>query len=157
MFIDFQVAFMMLSLCYAQWSIKLLTANCISITMSLVALYQVWCSYHSYVGKGIKIRIIWHHSGPFDSSLSHFSCSFRGPKPSFNGSTCYPFLLRMLGFDHFCIGLLFLVGWSLYSSWCDGTCRDQYLFLPSRTTIHTCVILPKVVWTHVFFFKNLVV
>ncbi len=37
---------------------KLLTMYYIFITMCLVALYQVWCLYHSYVRKVIKVKIL---------------------------------------------------------------------------------------------------
>jgi hypothetical protein len=116
----------------------------ISITKYLAALYQVWCLYHSFVRKAIRVKILWHHSGPFGSSSSHSSYFFRGVRPSFSGLTCCPHLFRMLGFDRSCISLLFPVGWSPFSSWCNGTCKDQYLSLLGCTIGYPCIVT----WGH---------
>jgi len=53
--------------------IKLLTMYCISITRCLAAIYWIWCSYCSYARKAIRVKILWHHNGPFDSLSSHSS------------------------------------------------------------------------------------
>ncbi len=119
---------------------KLLTMYCVSITRYLATLYRVWYSYHSYVRKAIRVKILWHHSGPFGSLLGHSSCFFNGLTPSLDGSMCCPHVFRMLGFDCFCISLSFLAGWSLYFSLCNGTCRDQYLFLLGRTMGYSNIV-----------------
>jgi hypothetical protein len=116
----------------------------ISITYYLVALYWVWCLYHNYFGKAIKVKILWHHNRSFGMLSSHFSCFFKGVRPSLSGSTCYLRLLRMLNFDYSYITLSFPTGWSSYSSWCSGTCRDQYLSFPNNTTRYLC----DVTWGH---------
>jgi hypothetical protein len=114
----------------------LLTTYCISIIRYLVALYQIWCSYHNYVWKTIKVRILWHHSGPFDLLLGHSSCFFRGVRPL----TSYPCHFRMLGFNRTYISLSFSVGWSPYFFWCDGTCKYQYLSLLGCIIGYSCII-----------------
>jgi hypothetical protein len=125
-------------------SAKLLTTYYISITRYLATLYRIWCSYHSYVIKVINVRILWHHIGPFGSLSCHSSYFFKAARPSLSGLTCCPCLFRMLSFDHSCISFLFLVKWSPYSSWCDGTCKDQYLSLPGHTMGYSCVVT----WSH---------
>ncbi len=105
-------------------TIRLLTTYCISITKYLTMLYWVWCSYYIYIGKVVWAKILWHYNGPFGLSLGHYSCFFKEVGPSLNGSTCWPCLLKVLGFDRSCIILSFSTRWSPYSSWCDGTCRD---------------------------------
>jgi len=116
----------------------------IFIIKYLVVLYWAWCSYHSYVRKAFRVMILWHHSGPFGSSSSHFSCFFKGVRPSFGGLMCCPSLFRTLGFDCSCNSLSFPIGWSPYSFWCGGTCRNRYLSLPSRITRYPC----DVTWGH---------
>jgi hypothetical protein len=119
---------------------KLLTTYCISITRYLVVLYWIWCSYHNYVKKAIRVRILWHHGGPFGLLLGHSSYFFLGVKPSFSGSTSYPRLFKMLGFDRIYTSFSFLIGWSPYSFWCGGTCKDWYLSLLGCITRYPCVI-----------------
>jgi len=102
---------------------------CVSITRYLLTLYRVWYSYHNYVRKTIRVKILWHHSGPFGSSLGHSSYFFKGLKPSLGGLTYCPHLFKMLGFHCSCNRFSFLTRWSLYFFWCYGACRDQYLFL----------------------------
>ncbi len=119
---------------------KLLTTYYISITRYLVVLCQEWCLYHSYVRKNIKVRILQHHNGPLGSSSGQCYCFFRGFRHSLSGLTCCPCRFRMLGFDRSQISLLFLVGWSPYSSWCTGTCKDWYLSFPSRSTGYLCIV-----------------
>jgi hypothetical protein len=46
--------------------------------------------------------------------------------PSFNGSTCYPYLLGMLNSKCYYICHLFPNKWSPYSSWCSGTYQNQH-------------------------------
>jgi hypothetical protein len=116
-------------------------ANYISITRYLVTLCQVWCLYHSYVGKVINVKILWLHNGPFGLLLGHVFCFFKGARPFFNGLMCCLRLSKMLGFDHFYINLLFPRRWSLYSFWCGDTCRDWYLSLPSSTTKYHCDVI----------------
>jgi len=123
---------------------KLFTTYYVSITMYLAMLYQVWCLYHSYVKKTIRVKIFWYRSGPFDSSSNHFSCFFKGAKDSFSHLTCCLCLFRMLGFDCSCISFSFLVGWSFYFSWCGGTCKDWYLSFLGRITRYMC----DVTWGH---------
>ncbi len=82
---------------------------CIFIVRYLITLYQISCSYHSYVTKAIRVRILGHHNGPFGLLLGHSSCFFKGVRPSLSGPTCYPYLILMLGFDRSCISLSFLV------------------------------------------------
>ncbi len=98
--------------------------------------------YHSYVRKAIRVKIFQNlltiDSGPFGLLLGHSYCFCRGARPSLNGPTCCPCLFRMLGFDRSCINLLFLIGWSPYSSWCSGTCKDWYLSLVGHTTRYPC-------------------
>jgi hypothetical protein len=110
----------------------------VSIIMYLATLYQVWCSYHNYVKKIIKVKIFWHHSGPFGLLLSHSSYFFKGIRPSFNGSMCCLCFFKMLGFDHFCISFLFLARWSPYSFKCNGTCKYRYLSFLGRTLWYPC-------------------
>jgi len=106
---------------------------CISITKYLVALYQVWCSYHNHVGEVSKVRILWHHNGPFGLLLGHFYCFFKGVRPSLNGPTCCPppppllICWALIVLAHF----LFPIRWSQYSCWCNGTCKDRYLSFPN--------------------------
>jgi hypothetical protein len=119
---------------------KLLTLYFISITKYIATLYQVWCSYHSYVKKVIRVRILWHQNGPFNLSSGHSSCFFKGARPSFNGLTCYPCLFRMLSIDHSYISHSFPTWWSAYSSWCSGTCRDRYLSFIDHITGYVCVV-----------------
>jgi hypothetical protein len=95
---------------------KLLTSYYISITKYNVMLYQVWCLYHSYVRKIIRVKILWHHSGPFSLLSGHSSYFFRGARPFFSCLTCYPCLFRMLGFDHSCTSISFPTWWSSYFS-----------------------------------------
>jgi hypothetical protein len=120
---------------------KLLTTYYVSITKYLVTLYRIWYLYHSYVRKAIKVKILWHHSGPFSSLLGHSSYFFKGLKPSLSGLTCCLRLFRMVGFDYSCINISFLVGWSPYSSWCNGTCRDQYLSLLGHIMIYSNIVI----------------
>jgi hypothetical protein len=94
--------------------------------------------------KTIRVRILWHHSGPFGLLSSRSSCFFKGVRPFLSGPTCYPHLFRVLGFDCSCTNLSFPTRWSSYSSWCDGTCKDQYLSLPSHTMGYLC----NVTWGH---------
>jgi hypothetical protein len=99
------------------------------------------------------------NSKSFGTIVGHFACcqiiivaSSRG-RPSFSGPTCYSHLLRMLGFDCSYTIFSFLVGGSPYFFWCGGTCRDQYLSLPSNTTKYPC----DVTWGHsitCFAFRN---
>ncbi len=119
---------------------KLLTSYCISITKYIAMLYQVWCSYHNYVRKVIKVKILWHHNGPFSSSSGHSSYFFKGASLSFSCPTCYPRLFRMLGFNHSCTSFSFPTRWSFYFFWCNGTCRDRYLSLLGRTIGYPCII-----------------
>ncbi len=119
---------------------KLLTTYCVSITGHFATLYWIWFLYHSCVRKAIKVKILWHHSGPFGSSLSHSSYFLKGFKPSLNGPTCCPRPFRMLGFDCSCTSFSYLVGWSPYSSWWSGTCRDRYLSLPGRITEYSSIV-----------------
>jgi hypothetical protein len=119
---------------------ELLTMYYISIIRYLAVLYWVWCSYHSYVKKTFSIRILWHHNGPFGLSSRHYFYFFRGTRPSFSGPMCYPCLFKMLGFDRSCASLSFPIGWSNYSSWCDGTCKDQYVSLPGRNMTYLCEV-----------------
>jgi hypothetical protein len=123
---------------------KIPTAYYISITNYLITLYRVWCSYHNYVGKAIRVKILWHHIGPFGSSLSHFSCFLKGAKPSLNVLMCCLRLFRMLDFDCSYTSLLFSTRWSPYYSWCYGTCREQYLSFPGSITRYLC----DVTWGH---------
>jgi len=51
---------------------------------------------------------------------------------------------RILGFDHFCTSFLFLTRWSPNSSWCGGTCKDQYLSILGQTMKYLC----DVSWGH---------
>jgi len=111
-------------------------------------LYRVWCSYHNYVKKTIKVKILWHHNAPFSSSSSHSSYFFRGTRPSFNTLTCCLRLFRMLGFDWYCTNVAFPIGWSPYSYWCNGTCRDWYLSLLGCTIGYLC----DVTWGHLITF-----
>jgi hypothetical protein len=132
---------------------KLLTTYCISITMYLVALYQIWCLYHIYVRKTIRFKILWHHSEPFGSSLGHYFCFFKGARPSFNGLTCCPHLFRMLSFDHSCINIPFPTGWSLY--FLDVTTHVEIGIYPFWVALQdTCAMLPKLIWSHVLFWKS---
>jgi hypothetical protein len=108
---------------------KLLIACCISITRYFVALYRVSCSYHSYVGKVIKVRILWHHNGPFGLLSSHSSCFFMGVRPSLTGSMCCSHLLKMLSFDHSCTSLLFPMGQSLSQPYFEESVRMKLTFL----------------------------
>jgi hypothetical protein len=109
-----------------------------------MALHQIWCSYHKYVGEAIRFRILWHHNGPFGKLSNHPSCFFTGVKVSLNGPTCYACLFRMLDINHPCTNLSFLVRWSPYFFSCDGTCINWYLFLPSIITWYPC----DVTWGH---------
>ncbi len=102
-------------------------------------LYQVWCLYHSYVRKAIKVTILWHHSGPLGSSSSHSSYFFRGARPSFS-VRCAALVFSMLGFDWSYISLSFPTRWSPFSSWCGGTCRNWYLSFPTCITGYLCVV-----------------
>jgi len=123
--------------------------------MYLVALYRIWCSYHIYVRKAIRFKILWHHSEPFGSSLGHSSYFFKGVRPSFNGLTCCPHLYRMLGFDHFCINILFPTRWSLY--FLDMVAHVKTGTYPFQVTLHdTHVMLFEVIQSHVFLFKSLI-
>jgi len=97
--------------------------------MYFVMLYRVWCSYHNYVKKTMKVKILWHHKAPFGSSLGHSSYFFKRVRLSLNTLMCCPCLFRMLGFDRSCISLSFPTRWSPYFSWCSGTCKDWYLSL----------------------------
>jgi len=117
---------------------RLFTMYYISITMYLAMLYWVWCSYHSYVGKANRVKILWHHNEPFGLSLGHSFYFFKGVRPSLNGPICYLRLFRILGFDQSYTDLLFPIRWSPYSSWCDGTCRDRYLSLPNSIMGYLC-------------------
>ncbi len=117
--------------------------NVLYFIMYLVVLYQLWCLYHNYVGEVIRVKIIWHYNGSFGSLSNHFSCFFRGSRPSFNGPTCYYCLLRMLGFDCFYIHFSFSTR-SPYSSWYSGTCKNWYLSFPGSTTRYPC----DVIWGH---------
>jgi len=80
----------------------------------------------------------------FSTIMSHFAHhqvffpTFLGVRPSFNGPTYYPHLLRMLSFDCSYINLSFLTRGAPYFSWCGGTCRDQYLPFPSNTMKYPC-------------------
>jgi hypothetical protein len=56
----------------------------------------------------------------------------------------HPRYFRILGFDHFCTSFLFLARWSPYSSWCGGTCKDQYLSILGHTMKYLC----DVSWGH---------
>jgi hypothetical protein len=130
---------------------ELFTMYYISIIKYLATLYQVWCLYHSYVGKAMKVKILWHHSEPFGSSLSHFSYFFQGTRPSISGPTCYPYLLKILGFDHFCTSISFLAKWSPYFSSCDGTCKNRYLSFPCCTMGYSCNVTWCRPMTHLAF------
>jgi hypothetical protein len=112
--------------------------------MYLAVLYWVWCLYHSYVGKVIRVKILWHHNGPFGSSSCRSSCLFKGARPSLSGLMCCPCLLRMLGFDHSYTIFSFLPRWLFYFLWCNGTCKKWYLSLPSCTIGYLC----NVTWGH---------
>jgi hypothetical protein len=67
--------------------------------------------------------------------------------PSFNGSTCYPYLLGMSSPKCYCICHLFPMKWSPYSSWCSGTYWNQHFSLPTSIIIypnfitHVCLFL----------------
>jgi hypothetical protein len=98
----------------------------------------------SFANKG-KTQVRW---------ATHFSCFFKGVRPSFSGPTCYPHLFMMLGLDRSCISIMFLVGWSPYSYWCSGTCKDRYLSLLGRTIRYPCNVI-EVVWSNVLPFKSL--
>jgi hypothetical protein len=119
MLIELQVAFAMISFCYAQRPSKL------TIFPSPMW-YQIWCSYHNYVIKTIEVNFLWHHGGPFGLLLGHFSCFFRRVRPSLNGPMRCPYLFRLLSYDHPCISFSLIAKWSPYSFQCDGTCRDRY-------------------------------
>jgi hypothetical protein len=58
--------------------VELLTMYCISIIMYLATLHRIWGLDHDYVGKAIKFKILWHHSGWFGSLSCHFPDFFRG-------------------------------------------------------------------------------
>jgi len=83
-------------------------------------------------------------SWSFSTIMSHFAHhqvilpTFLRVRPSFNGPTYYPHLLRVLNFDHSYISLSFLTRGTPYFSWCGGTCRDWYLFFPSNTMKYPC-------------------
>ncbi len=62
--------------------------------------------------------------------------------PSFNGSTCYPYLLGMLSPKCYCICHLFPMKWSPYSSSCSGTYRNQHFSLPTSIIIYPNFITP---------------
>ncbi len=122
----------------------LCTTYCISITRYLATLHQVWCLYHSYVGKAIRFRILWHHNESFGWLFGHYFYFFKGVRPSLSGPTWCLYLPRMLGFDRCCINLSFLARWSPYSYWCDGTCIYWYLPLLSSTMGYPC----DITWGH---------
>jgi hypothetical protein len=83
-------------------------------------------------------------SWSFSIIVSHFAHhqvtlpTFLGVRPSFNGSTYYPHLLRMLSFDRSYISFSFLARGAPYFSWCGGTCKDRYLSFPSDTMKFPC-------------------
>jgi len=96
----------------------------------------------------------------FSTIMSHFAHhqvffpTFLGVRPSFNGPTYYPHLLRMLSFNCSYINLSFLTRGAPYFSWCGGTCRDQYL--PFQVTLwNTLAMLLEVVRSHVLPFETL--
>jgi hypothetical protein len=117
---------------------------CISITKYFTALHQVWCSYYNYIGEAIRFKILWHHIGPFGSLSNHSFYFFMGAKASLSGPMCCAHLFRMLNFDYFYINLSFPIGWLAYSSWCNGTCINWYLFLPNSIMVYPC----DVIWGH---------
>jgi len=124
--------------------------------MYLVVLYQLWCSYHIYVRKAIRFKILWHHNEPFDSSSGHSSCFFKGVRPSFNGLTCCPCLYRMLGFHHSYINILFPTRWSLY--FLDVVAHVETGTYPFQVTLHdTHAMLLVVIRSHVLLFKSVIV
>jgi hypothetical protein len=135
-------------------TVKLLIMYCISITRYFAMLYWVWCSYHSYIKKAIRVKILWHHNGPFGLLSSHFFCFFKGVRPSLSGPTCYPHLFRMLGFDRSCTNLSFPTWWSFYSFWCSGICKDRYFSLPSHTTGYSCNVTWGCLITCLAFWKS---
>jgi hypothetical protein len=51
---------------------------------------------------------------------------------------CCSRFFRMLGFDQSYTNIRFPIGWSPYSSWCNGTCRDRYLSLLGCTIGYMC-------------------
>jgi len=101
---------------------KLFIVYHVSIFKYFVALHGIWFMYHSRVIEIIGCRIFWHYDGSFSSSSNHFIYFFKGVWPPINGSTCYPYLLGMLGYDHFCICHSFPTRRSPSFFSCDGTC-----------------------------------
>jgi hypothetical protein len=109
MFVDLQVAFAMLSLCYAQWPNYL--QRTIFPSPSILQHYTKFDARTiAMLEKLLGSRSFGTTSGPFGSLSSHSSCFFEGVKPSISGQTCYPHLFRMLGFDRSCTSISFLVG-----------------------------------------------
>jgi len=86
----------------------------------------------------LKVKIFWHHNGPFGSLSNHYSSFFKWARSSLTGLMCCPHFFRVFGFDRSCISFSFLARWSFYFSWCGGTCKDRYLSLPSSTTRYMC-------------------
>jgi hypothetical protein len=80
------------------------------------------------------------NSEPLGSSLGHCSCFFRGARHSLSGLTCCPWPFRMFGFHCSYINISFPTWWSLYSSWCNGTCKDWYLSFLGHITKYLCIV-----------------
>lgn len=58
--------------------------------------------------------------------VGSFYLFFKGAWPSLNGTTCYPYFLGMLNFDHSCTYHSFPTRWSPHFFRCGATCWDQH-------------------------------
>ncbi len=154
MFIDLHVTFAMLSLCLP---------NDQATYNILYFHHQVSCNVipnlmfiHNYVRKTIRLRILWHHNGPFGLLLGHFSYFFKGVRPSFNGLTSY---FAFLG----CWALIALT--LVFHFQQDDHLTLFYVVAHVKTDIYpfqvalqdTSALLPRVVQSHVLPFKSLIV
>jgi hypothetical protein len=106
-------------------------------------LYQVWCSYHSYVRKAIRIKILSHHNGPFCHHQVTLLAFLEGLSLPSMVQHVAPTFLRCWALIVLTLVYCFLVGWP-YSSSCGGTCKDQYLSFLNHITGYLC----NVTWGH---------
>jgi len=54
---------------------------------------------------------------------------------------------KLLGCNHSCICHLFSVRWSLYTSWCSGSCWDWHISLLTNSARYL-ICCPKLLFTH---------
>jgi hypothetical protein len=104
-FINPLVAFVMFLFCYAQRPNYL--QHTIFPSPSISHCYIEFDVCTITMLENYKVKIFWHHSGPFDSLLGHFYYFSKGVKPPLNGLMCCPCFFKMLSFDNSYIFFLF--------------------------------------------------